>query len=74
MGEFEGDCCATERFEGIRAVRLCRIEDCNGLGNADDPIGKVVVGDDEVHAEGFGLFCCGEGADAGIDADDEANP
>ena len=34
---------------------------------------QVVVGDDEVEAEGFGGFGGGEGADAGVDADDEAD-
>ena len=36
-------------------------------------VGKVVVGDDEVEVEGAGLVGGGEGADAGVDGDDEAD-
>ena len=36
-------------------------------------VGEVVVGDDEVEAEGAGFGGCGEGADAGVDGDDEAD-
>ena len=43
-----------------------------GAGDGID-FGKVVVGDDEVEAEGLGGAGGGEGADAGVDADDEAD-
>ncbi len=73
VGEFEGDGCAAEGFEGVGAVCLGGIEDGDGFGDADGDVGKVVVGDDEVEAEGFGFVGSGEGADAGVDADDEAD-
>src|ERR1700756_4839239 len=33
----------------------------------------MVVGNNQVYAQGFGLSGCGKGADAGIDTDDETD-
>ncbi len=33
----------------------------------------MVVGDNEIHPKGFCFFGCGEGADAGVNTDDEAD-
>ena len=38
-----------------------------------DAVREVVVGDDEVEREGFGFGRGGEGADAGVDRDDESD-
>jgi hypothetical protein len=73
VSEFEGDCGAAKRFEWIGAVFLSWIEDCDCVGDAYDAVGEMMVRDDEVHAESPGLFCSGEGTDAGVDADDEAD-
>ncbi len=43
------------------------------LGKSERGFGQVVVGDDEVEAERFSGFGGSEGADAGIDADDETD-
>jgi hypothetical protein len=36
-------------------------------------VGEMVVSHNEIHPQGFGLGGCGEGADAGVDADDETD-
>ena len=73
MRKFEGHCSTAEGFEGIGAVCLGGIEDGDRFGDADYIVGQVVVGDDEIHAEGFGFLSCGEGANAGVYADDQTN-
>src|SRR6202012_3367854 len=62
---------------GVGAAGLVGIE--NGESAGQDGVrsgrgfGQVMIGDDEIEAEGFGGLCGGEGADASIDADDEAD-
>ena len=73
MSQFEGDCCSAERFEGVRAVCLGWVEYGYRFWDTDRMVGEMVVGDDEIQAQGFGLNCCGEGADAGVYADDETD-
>ena len=73
MGEFEGYGGSAEIFVGVGAVGLGGVDYGDGVGDAEGYVGEVVVGDDEVEAEGFGLVGGGEGADAGVDADDEAD-
>ena len=73
VGEFEGDGCAAEGFEGVGAACLGGIDDGEGFGDAQGVVGEMVVGDDEVEAEELRFVGCGKGADAGVDADDEAD-
>ena len=71
--ELEGDAGAAEMLVRVGAAGLRGVDDRDGFGNAFDAVGQVVVGDDEVEAERFGLVGGGEGADAGVDRDDQAN-
>ena len=73
VGEFEGDGGSAEVFVGVGAAGLVGVDDGEGVGNAADLVGQMVVGDDEVEAEGAGFVGGGEGADAGVDGDDEAD-
>jgi hypothetical protein len=73
VGEFEGDCCAAEGFEGVGAVSLSGVQDGNGFGNASCIVGEMVIGDDQIDSEGFCFGGSGEGADAGVYADDETD-
>ncbi len=73
MSEFEGDCGSAEEFEGVETVRLGGVDDGNGFGQAGLEVGEVMVGDDEVETEMSGLVCGGEGPDAGVDGDDQAD-
>ena len=73
VSQFEGDGCAAERFERVGAVCLGRIEYGHGFGDAHRMVREMVVGDDEVHSQGFCLGGGGEGADAGVYADDETD-
>ncbi len=72
MGDFERYAGSAELFVGILASRLIGIDDRQRAGNA---VGsrQVMVGDDQVDAEALRGFGGGEGADAHVDADDEAN-
>ncbi len=73
VGQFEGYGGSAEIFERVGAAGLCGIDDGERFGDALSVVGEVVVGDDEVEAEGFCFGCGGEGADAGVYADDEAD-
>ncbi len=45
----------------------------SAFGQAHRGLGQVVVGDDEIEIEARGFVRGGEGADAGVHADDEAH-
>ena len=72
LRDFEGDSRAAELLVGIFASGLIGIDDRVRFGNAIRS-GQVMVGDDEIDAEAMRGFRGGEGANAHIDADDEAN-
>ena len=55
MGEFEGYGCSAEIFVGVGAVVLGGVDDGEGVGDAEGFVGEMVVGDDEVEAEGCGF-------------------
>ncbi len=59
-------------LHGILATGLVGIDDGNGLGDALR-LRQVMVGDDEIDATALGCLGGGEGADAGVNADDEAD-
>ena len=73
MGEFEGDGGAAEALEGVLASGLGGVDDGDRMGQAGEVVREVVIGDDEVEAESFGLGRGREGADAGVNGDDEAD-
>ena len=72
LRDLEGDAGAAERLAGILAACLVGIHHGQRLRHAFG-LRQVMVGDDEVEAAARGGFGGGEGANAGIDADDEAN-
>ena len=72
VGEFESDARAAKLFIGILATLLIRIDDGHRVGHAIGT-GEVMVGDDQVDAEASRGFSGGEGADAHVNADDQAN-
>src|SRR5580692_2444714 len=72
LRQFECNACAAQRFAGIFATWLIRIQHRERGGHAV-LAREVVVGDDEVHAEAMRGFGGGEGSNAGINADDEMN-
>ena len=61
-----------EGFARVFAAELIGIQHGERGGHAFLP-GKMVVGNDEVDAQPFGRLGGGEGADPGIDADDQAH-
>src|SRR5215469_6792661 len=73
MSQFEGDCCSAERLEGVRAVWLRGIENGNGFRDTGHVVGKMMVRDDQVYAQGSGLSGRGESANTSINTDDETD-
>jgi hypothetical protein len=71
--EFEGDGGSAEILAGVGAVGLVGVEHGEGVGDAVELVGEMVVGDDEVEGEARGLLGGGVSADAGVDGDDEAD-
>ena len=72
--ELEGDGGSAEALVRVRAVGLGWVDDGKGFGDAGDLVGEVVVGDDEVEGRGLWLHRRrSEGADAGVDTDDETD-
>ncbi len=63
---------AAEVLAGVAAAVLVGIEHGERGRQASGCVRQMMVGDDEVDAESRGRFGRGEGANAGIDADDEA--
>ena len=61
-------------LHGIFASGLVGIQNGQCLRNAFVRFGQMMVGDDEIHANAFGCVGGGEGANAGVDGDDQANP
>ena len=72
LREFEGHARAAELLVGILASRLVGIDYGQCLGHAVGT-GEVMISDDEIHAQAVRRFRRREGADAHIDADDQAN-
>src|SRR5438445_11824251 len=52
---------------------LSWVEHGNGFRDTDGGVGKMMVRDDEVHAQSFCFLCSGERADAGVNTDDETD-
>ena len=71
--ELEGHAGSAKILIRVRAAGLVGVEDRDGLRDAFALVGEVVVGDDQVQAECGGFACGGEGADAGVDRDDETD-
>ena len=71
LGELEGDSRAAEVLAGVVAARLVGIENGEGGRKTSGRVGEVVIGDDQVDAQSGGGLGGGEGADSGIDADDQ---
>ena len=72
LRQFEGNARAAQRFAGIFATWLIRIQH-RQRGRHAVLAWEVVVGDDEVHAEAMRGLGGGEGTNAGVHADDEMN-
>ena len=70
LRDLESDPGSAERLAGILATCLIGIDHRNGLGDAFG-LRQVMVGDDEIHAATLGSLGGGEGANAGVHADDE---
>ncbi len=73
LREFEGHAGAAEGLGGIGIAGLVGVEDGDGAGESVGIVGQMVVGDDEVEAEGLGVLGFGESAHSGIHTDDEAD-
>ncbi len=58
---------------GVSAVGLVGIENRESMRQAHRGFGEVMIGDDQVEVEPCGFVGGGEGADAGVDADDESH-
>ena len=72
LRQFESHARAAELLVGIFASRLIGIDDGQRLGHAIGT-GQVMVGDDQIDAQALRRFRGREGADAHVDADDQAN-
>ncbi len=73
LRELEGDACAAEMAATIIAAGLIGVQHGESVRNAEFSLGQMVIGDDQVKAEFRSGFSGGEGANAGVDADHEAN-
>ena len=72
LGEFEGDSGAAQKLASVAAIFAVGIEHGKRRRKASGCVRQMVVGDDEVDAKGCGRFGRSEGANAGIDTDDQA--
>ncbi len=69
LGELEGDADAGEALEGVGAPGAPGVE--HRVGGGQDGRGFVMVGDDDVDAQGAGLADFGGARNAAIDRDDQ---
>src|SRR6266404_4398634 len=72
LRNFEGNTRAAERLAWIFTSRLIWINNCESTGQTVRA-GKMMVGNDEVHACAPRALCRGKGASARADADHESN-
>ncbi len=72
LRDLEGDASSAQRLAGILAALLVGIDDSQRLRHAFR-LRQMMIGDDEVDAAACCGFRRGKGANAGIDADDQAN-
>ena len=73
LGQLECHARAAEMLAGVGAIGLVGVEDGERLGKTKCRFRQVMIGDDEVQVEARGFIGGGEGANAGVHADDEAH-